>query len=106
MSETRTCSDKKIQVCRWEVENGFVPTEYSPLKEHKYTVSLTIAYCQSQQDWKSFTRLVVHFKVSCVDFSPYGTILASASVDGNTILWDTTVICPEIKCFVQHSKLN
>ncbi|CAL8088448.1 unnamed protein product [Orchesella dallaii] len=58
-------SDKRIEVCRWESGNGFAPTEYSPLRDHKYTVS-------------------------CVDFSPYGTILASASVDGNTILWDTT----------------
>lgn len=31
-------SDKKIQVCRWVPESGFVPQEYSPLKEHKYTV--------------------------------------------------------------------
>jgi hypothetical protein len=36
-------SDKKIEVCKWEKGKGFVPKEFSPLKDHKYTVSLRYA---------------------------------------------------------------
>ncbi|XP_021955888.1 uncharacterized WD repeat-containing protein alr3466 isoform X2 [Folsomia candida] len=57
--------DKRVEICKWKKGEGFARVEFSPLKEHKYTVS-------------------------CVDFSPYGTILATASVDGTTILWDAT----------------
>ncbi|CAG7835245.1 unnamed protein product [Allacma fusca] len=56
-------SDKKAEVLKWEKDSGYVGTPFSPLKDHKYGVT-------------------------CVDFSPYGTILATASVDGTTILWD------------------
>ena len=60
------CSDKSAAVWKWEKDSGYVQTSFSPLKDHKYGVT-------------------------CVDFSPYGTILATASVDGTTILWDVTV---------------
>ncbi len=58
--------DKHVEVCKFVKGQGFTRLSFSPLKEHKYTVS-------------------------CVDWSPYGSILASASVDGTTILWDANV---------------
>lgn len=55
--------DKKVIVCQWKPGLGFVETSYSPLSGHKYSVT-------------------------CVRFSPTSPILATASVDGHTILWD------------------
>lgn len=47
-------------------------------------------FCQT-----SISPLVGHtYGVNCVRFSPFGTIIASCSTDGNIILWNTHVcIC-------------
>ncbi|XP_042215697.1 WD repeat, SAM and U-box domain-containing protein 1-like isoform X2 [Homarus americanus] len=56
-------SDKSVRVFKWQVGDQFVEVGYSPLLGHTYAVN-------------------------CVNFSPYGTKLASASTDGSTIIWD------------------
>jgi len=53
----------------WEAENEerhFQPQAISPLTGHAYGVN-------------------------CVRYSPFGTIIASASTDGNIILWNSQV---------------
>ncbi|XP_075219196.1 WD repeat, SAM and U-box domain-containing protein 1-like isoform X2 [Lycorma delicatula] len=55
--------DKSVCVWEWKPGLGFVDTTYSPLLSHKYTVT-------------------------CVKFSPQGSLLASASIDGSTNLWN------------------
>lgn len=49
-----------------EQETTLLEKSFSPLKGHKYTI--------------------LH-----VEFSPCGTMLASSSLDGTTIIWDTEV---------------
>ncbi|KAK9504366.1 hypothetical protein O3M35_010714 [Rhynocoris fuscipes] len=55
--------DKTVCVYKWKQGLGFVETSYSPLLGHKYSVT-------------------------CVRFSPLAPMLASASVDGHTLLWN------------------
>lgn len=59
-------SDKSVCVYEWKVSLGYVEVPYSPLLGHKYGVT-------------------------CVRFSPQGTMLASASIDGSTVLWNVQV---------------
>lgn len=58
-------SDKTVRIWSWKAGQGFVEVPFSPLRDHKYGVT-------------------------CVHFSPYGTMLATGSIDGNAILWDST----------------
>ena len=45
---------------------------------------------------KSFSPLDGHkYSVHHVEFSPCGTMLASSSLDGTTIIWDTEVMTVE-----------
>lgn len=30
--------DKRVEICKWKKGEGFARVEFSPLKEHKYTV--------------------------------------------------------------------
>lgn len=62
-----SCSgDKSIRL--WEInEDGkFKEVQFSPLLDHTYGVN-------------------------CVRFSPFGTLMASCSTDGRTILWNLQV---------------
>ncbi|XP_014275850.1 WD repeat, SAM and U-box domain-containing protein 1 isoform X2 [Halyomorpha halys] len=54
--------DKKVVICEWKKDLGFVEASYSPLIGHKYSIT-------------------------CVRFSS-SHLLATTSVDGHTILWD------------------
>lgn len=64
-----SCSND-CQILLWNVESEdgdlFTTNKLSPLKGHKYGVN-------------------------CVRFSPFGTIMASASTDGYIILWNSHV---------------
>lgn len=63
-----SCSNDRT-VMLWEAEDEerhFRPQSISPLKGHAYGVN-------------------------CVRYSPFGTIIASASTDGNIILWNSQV---------------
>ncbi|XP_063976386.1 WD repeat, SAM and U-box domain-containing protein 1-like [Diachasmimorpha longicaudata] len=55
--------DKNVRVLEWQQFVGYQETPYSPLKGHKYGVT-------------------------CVKVSPQSTMVASASIDGTTILWN------------------
>ncbi|KAG0725098.1 WD repeat, SAM and U-box domain-containing protein 1 [Chionoecetes opilio] len=55
--------DKSVRVYKWHVGDKFVEVSYSPLLGHTYGVN-------------------------SVNFSPFGSKLASASIDGSTIIWD------------------
>ncbi|XP_039298056.1 WD repeat, SAM and U-box domain-containing protein 1 [Nilaparvata lugens] len=55
--------DKSVCVWEWKPGLGFVDTTYSPLTGHKYSVT-------------------------SVRFSPEGSLLASASIDGTAIVWN------------------
>ncbi|XP_011306980.1 WD repeat, SAM and U-box domain-containing protein 1-like [Fopius arisanus] len=55
--------DKCVRVCKWQQAVGYAEVSYSPLKGHKYGVT-------------------------CVKVSPQSTMLASASIDGTTVLWN------------------
>uniref|UniRef100_A0A0C9RPS9 WDSUB1_0 protein n=1 Tax=Fopius arisanus TaxID=64838 RepID=A0A0C9RPS9_9HYME len=59
--------DKCVRVCKWQQAVGYAEVSYSPLKGHKYGVT-------------------------CVKVSPQSTMLASASIDGTTVLWNLRVI--------------
>lgn len=61
------CRDKSVRVYKWQVGDKFVEVGYSPLLGHTYGVN-------------------------CVNFSPFGSKLASASIDGSTIIWDVKVL--------------
>lgn len=54
--------DKKVVICEWKKDLGFVEASYSPLIGHKYSIT-------------------------CVRFSS-SHLLATTSVDGHIILWD------------------
>ncbi|XP_023246958.1 WD repeat, SAM and U-box domain-containing protein 1-like [Copidosoma floridanum] len=56
-------SDKKVRVWEWQLGSGFTEAPFSPLLGHKYGVT-------------------------CVKVSPQSTMLASASIDGTTQLWN------------------
>lgn len=73
-----SCSgDKSVCVYEWKVSLGYVEVPYSPLLGHKYGVT-------------------------CVRFSPQGTMLASASIDGSTVLWNVQTGV-RIHTFIQTS---
>ncbi|KAK8406697.1 hypothetical protein O3P69_007344 [Scylla paramamosain] len=55
--------DKSVRVYKWQIGDKFVEVSYSPLLGHTYGVN-------------------------SVNFSPFGSKLASASIDGSTIIWD------------------
>ncbi|XP_069690703.1 WD repeat, SAM and U-box domain-containing protein 1-like [Periplaneta americana] len=55
--------DKTVRVWEWSPGEGYVDMAYSPLMGHKYGVT-------------------------CIRFSPQGTMLATSSVDGSTMLWN------------------
>ncbi|XP_034952445.1 WD repeat, SAM and U-box domain-containing protein 1-like [Chelonus insularis] len=55
--------DKKVRVWEWHQGVGYEEVSYSPLMGHKYGVT-------------------------CVKISPQSTMLASASIDGTTQLWN------------------
>ncbi|XP_017890278.1 WD repeat, SAM and U-box domain-containing protein 1-like [Ceratina calcarata] len=55
--------DKRIRVWQWKVGAGYVEAHFSPLQGHKYGVT-------------------------SVKVSPQSTMLASASIDGTTLLWN------------------
>jgi WD40 repeat protein len=67
------CRDKTVRVWEWNAGEGYVDMSYSPLIGHKYGVT-------------------------CIRFSPQGTMLATSSVDGSTILWSVHVGI----CFIWH----
>ncbi|XP_052123852.1 uncharacterized WD repeat-containing protein alr3466-like [Frankliniella occidentalis] len=56
-------SDKLVRVWEWIKGQGFVEASYSPLGGHRYAIT-------------------------SVRFSPLGTMLASSSSDGSTVLWN------------------
>ncbi|XP_066977665.1 WD repeat, SAM and U-box domain-containing protein 1-like isoform X3 [Macrobrachium rosenbergii] len=56
-------SDKSVRIYKWQVGDKFLEVKYSPLIGHTYAVN-------------------------SINFSPFGTKLASASTDGSTIIWD------------------
>ncbi|XP_066142356.1 WD repeat, SAM and U-box domain-containing protein 1-like isoform X2 [Euwallacea fornicatus] len=56
-------SDKTIRIWDWINGSGYVERQQSPLRAHKY-------------------------QVTCVRVSPQGSMMASASVDGNALLWN------------------
>lgn len=58
--------DKSVRVYKWQVGDKFVEVSYSPLLGHTYGVN-------------------------SVNFSPFGSKLASASIDGSSIIWDVKV---------------
>jgi WD40 repeat protein len=60
------CRDKTVRVWEWNVGEGYVDMSYSPLTGHKYGVT-------------------------CIRFSPQGTMLATSSIDGSTMLWNVRV---------------
>lgn len=46
---------------------------------------------------KSFSPLDAHtYSVNYVEFSPCGTMLASCSLDGTTLVWNTEVIVARV----------
>lgn len=55
-----------MRVYKWQVGDKFIEVSYSPLLGHTYGVN-------------------------SVSFSPFGSKLASASIDGSTIIWDVKV---------------
>ncbi|XP_076226108.1 WD repeat, SAM and U-box domain-containing protein 1 isoform X2 [Nomia melanderi] len=55
--------DKRIRVWQWRACSGYVEAHYSPLLGHKYGIT-------------------------SVKVSPRSTMLASASIDGTTLLWN------------------
>ncbi|XP_063238136.1 WD repeat, SAM and U-box domain-containing protein 1-like [Bacillus rossius redtenbacheri] len=69
--------DKTARVWEWSAGQGYVEAPYSPLAAHKYGVT-------------------------CVRFSPRGTMLATASIDGCTILWNVRTGV-RIHTFIQTS---
>lgn len=74
-----TCSDKLVRI--WSVE-----TEEEDGEE----------VIKIQE--KPFGPLDAHtYSVNCVEFSPCGSMLASCSLDGTTLVWNTEVTTvPEI----------
>ncbi|XP_050711432.1 WD repeat, SAM and U-box domain-containing protein 1-like isoform X3 [Eriocheir sinensis] len=56
-------SDKSVRLYKWQVGDKFAEVSHSPLLGHTYGVNY-------------------------VNFSPFGSKLASASIDGSTIIWD------------------
>jgi WD40 repeat protein len=65
-TENLCCRDKPVRVWAWNAGEGYVDMSYSPLTGHKYGVT-------------------------CIRFSPQGTMLATSSVDGSTMLWNVRV---------------
>lgn len=62
-----TCSgDKSVRLFALNSEGKFEEADFSPLLDHTYGVN-------------------------CVRFSPFGTLLASCSTDGRTVLWNIQV---------------
>lgn len=59
-------NDKTVRLWEADEDGKFHQTSLSPLTGHTYGVN-------------------------CVRFSPFGTIIASCSTDGNIILWNTHV---------------
>lgn len=59
-------SEKLVRVWEWIKGSGFVEASFSPLAGHRYAIT-------------------------SVRFSPLGTMLASSSSDGSTMLWNTRV---------------
>lgn len=57
-------SEKVVRVWEWIKGSGFVEASFSPLAGHRYAIT-------------------------SVRFSPLGTMLASSSSDGSTMLWNT-----------------
>ncbi|XP_033185923.2 WD repeat, SAM and U-box domain-containing protein 1 isoform X1 [Bombus vancouverensis nearcticus] len=55
--------DKRVRVWQWRLGEGYVEAYFSPLQGHKYGVT-------------------------SVKVSPQSTMLASASIDGTTLLWN------------------
>ncbi|CAL7950830.1 unnamed protein product [Xylocopa violacea] len=55
--------DKHVRVWKWEMGKGYIEAYFSPLQGHKYGVT-------------------------SVKVSPQSTMLASASIDGTTLLWN------------------
>ncbi|XP_076388517.1 WD repeat, SAM and U-box domain-containing protein 1 isoform X2 [Megachile rotundata] len=55
--------DKRVRVWQWRIGEGYVEAFFSPLQGHKYGVT-------------------------SVKVSPRSTMLASASIDGTTLLWN------------------
>ena len=60
-------NDKSVRLWECDDSGAFTQISLSPLMGHNYGVN-------------------------CVRFSPFGTIIASGSTDGNIILWNTHVI--------------
>ncbi|KAL1513281.1 hypothetical protein ABEB36_002707 [Hypothenemus hampei] len=56
-------SDKTVRIWDWVQGSGYVERPQSPLRVHKY-------------------------QVTCVRISPQGSMMASSSVDGTTLLWN------------------
>ena len=77
--------DKSVRVYKWQVGDSFIEVKYSPLIGHTYAVN-------------------------SIDFSPFGTKLASASTDGTTIIWDVKVIVYEdfkiLFLYIQYDKIE
>ncbi|KAL0279620.1 UNVERIFIED_CONTAM: hypothetical protein PYX00_001136 [Menopon gallinae] len=80
-------SDKTVRILEWKKGLGFVDVSFSPLHYHKYGVT-----------W--------------VRFSPQGTMLASSSLDGTTVLWNVktgiqiyTMVQPT-KCSVRRCEFT
>lgn len=59
-------SDKRVRVWQWRSGTGYIEAYFSPLQGHKYGVT-------------------------SVKVSPRSTMLASASIDGTTLLWNLRV---------------
>lgn len=74
-------NDKTVRI--WECDdNGvFKQTPLSPLTGHNYGVN-------------------------CVRFSPFGTIIASCSTDGNIILWNTHVMTTPFDFNIFYHQIN
>jgi len=63
----------------------------------------TVRIWEADEDgtFKQLSVLSGHsYGVNCVRFSPFGTIIASCSTDGNIILWNTHVIMNNLIYFV------
>lgn len=81
-----SCSnDKTVRLWEADSDGSFKQTSLSPLNGHTYEfITLIIA----------IIAIIVNnysYGVNCVRFSPFGTIIASSSTDGNIILWNTHV---------------
>lgn len=61
------CSDKSVRAFEWVPGEGFKEVSFSPIGHHSYGVT-------------------------DARFSPQGTMLATSSIDGSTVLWNIRVI--------------